>query len=66
MPISDSEKRIVSLIVNPQFSKSELEIWTSYNIFDPFGQYVVLQVVNHQISEKNSEIWKFGEVRVLY
>ena len=43
----NSEKKIVSLIVNPQFYKL-------------VGELVLDLVVNPQFSE--SEIWKFGEV----
>ena len=74
MPIGDSEivslivnlqlskfrsKKIVSLIMNPQFLESKLGIWTSYDFF--CGQPSVV----HQVDNFSNflEIWKFEEVR---
>ena len=54
MPISDTqrklEKGIVSLVVNPQFSKSVRELELDLDI-------------HHHISEFFSEIRKIGEVK---
>ena len=60
----NTEKRIVSLIVNPQFYKLVgelvLDLVVNPQFYKLVGELLLDLVVNPQFSE--SEIWKFGEV----
>ena len=51
MPISESEKRIVSIAVNP------------HNSLNNSVRRIVLLILNLHFSKKNLAIWKVGEMR---